>query len=350
MSDISTSIVINNYNYGRFLRAAIDSALEQTWPHVEVIVVDDGSTDNSRSIIAEYRGRIIPVFKENGGQGSAVNAGFAASRGDIVIYLDSDDILRPDAVASVLEAFKPGVVRVQYPLTMMDEDGRSLGVNTPIAAMPVDHILQHMLRGIIVERAPTSGNAFTREFLEQVLPMPEAEWRRAADAYLCTHATFRGELVTLSRPFGFYRVHSNNLTASTTFDLRRLRATLGELEPLMKLVKRLADENGLKLRKKWMLWNPGYISGRLASLKLEPERHPYPGETTLGLGLQGIRASVGHPPFTLRKRFFYAAWFTMAPMLPAFAVRRLMEMKRKVTFEGRFSRVLGTGDGAAVAR
>ncbi len=78
------SILINNYNYGRFLHEAIDSALSQTYPHTEVIVVDDGSTDNSREIIASYEDQIIPVLKENGGQASALNAGFAASRGEIV--------------------------------------------------------------------------------------------------------------------------------------------------------------------------------------------------------------------------------------------------------------------------
>jgi len=78
---ITVSIIIDNYNYGRFLGEAIDSALAQTYPHVEVIVVDDGSTDNSREVIAKYGDRIIPVLKENGGQASAFNAGLLRPRG-----------------------------------------------------------------------------------------------------------------------------------------------------------------------------------------------------------------------------------------------------------------------------
>src|SRR5215217_1250210 len=89
------SVVVNNYNYGRFLGEAIDSALAQTYPRTEVVVVDDGSTDDSCSVIAGYDGRVVPVLKENGGQASAFNAGFAASRGDIVIFLDADDYLFP---------------------------------------------------------------------------------------------------------------------------------------------------------------------------------------------------------------------------------------------------------------
>src|SRR4051812_16040279 len=92
------SIIINNYNYGHFLRDAIDSALAQTYPCTEVIVVDDGSTDDSREVIAGYGQRVTAVFKENGGQASAFNAGFAASRGEVVVFLDADDTLLPNAM------------------------------------------------------------------------------------------------------------------------------------------------------------------------------------------------------------------------------------------------------------
>src|ERR1700719_288784 len=85
------SIIIPNYNYARYLRIAIDSALAQTYAPVEVIVVDDGSTDNSREVIESYGDRITPIIKTNGGHGSALNAGYAASRGEIVIFLDADD-------------------------------------------------------------------------------------------------------------------------------------------------------------------------------------------------------------------------------------------------------------------
>ena len=83
------SIIINNYNYARFLRAAIDSALGQSYQPIEVLVVDDGSTDQSRAIIDSYGDRIRPVLKKNGGQASALNAGFAQSQGDSVIFLDA---------------------------------------------------------------------------------------------------------------------------------------------------------------------------------------------------------------------------------------------------------------------
>ena len=82
------TILICNYNYGRFLAEAIESALAQTWKNIEVIVVDDGSTDESREILTKYKGKIRIILKENGGQASAFNAGIAKARGEIVCFLD----------------------------------------------------------------------------------------------------------------------------------------------------------------------------------------------------------------------------------------------------------------------
>ena len=125
------SIVISNYNYGRYLRAAIDSALAQTYPPIEVVVVDDGSTDDSREVIESYGARILPVFKSNGGQGSAINAGFAASRGEIVMFLDADDEFLTDAVDEVIKVWRPGVAKAQFQLELIDDCGKLLGRRVP---------------------------------------------------------------------------------------------------------------------------------------------------------------------------------------------------------------------------
>ena len=102
----SASIIISSYNYGRFLSEAIESALSQTYAPTEVIVVDDGSTDHSRDIIASYGDRITPLLKENGGQASAFNSGFRVSRGEVIFFLDSDDLLLPTVVERALEQFR----------------------------------------------------------------------------------------------------------------------------------------------------------------------------------------------------------------------------------------------------
>ena len=99
------SILITSYNYEKFLPRAIDSALQQTYPVKEVIVVDDGSEDNSQHIIKSYGDQIIPVFQENKGVSSATNAGFLASQGEIIFFLDADDIFFPHKVETVVNYF-----------------------------------------------------------------------------------------------------------------------------------------------------------------------------------------------------------------------------------------------------
>jgi glycosyltransferase involved in cell wall biosynthesis len=92
------SILINNYNYERFISQAIDSELEQTYHDIQA-VVDEGSTDYSRQVIDSYGNQIIKIFKENGRPASALNAGFAVSKGGITCLLDADDIFLPTKIS-----------------------------------------------------------------------------------------------------------------------------------------------------------------------------------------------------------------------------------------------------------
>ncbi|MEL6937458.1 MAG: glycosyltransferase, partial [Cyanobacteria bacterium J06607_17] len=119
-AQLKVSIVINNYNYERFLSEAIDSALEQTYQNVEVIVVDDGSMDGSRDIINRYGNAVIPIFQPNRKQGHAFNSGFTHSKGDIVIFLDADDYLKPEAAEKIVAAWKPQIAKVHYRLDVVD--------------------------------------------------------------------------------------------------------------------------------------------------------------------------------------------------------------------------------------
>src|SRR3954462_14555576 len=115
------SIIINNYNYAPYLAAAIDSAVAQDYRNSEIIVVDDGSTDRSRGIIASYGSRLTAIYKQNGGQASALNAGFAASRGEIIIFLDADDLLLPNALNRFVEDFRDkAILNVHWAMWIID--------------------------------------------------------------------------------------------------------------------------------------------------------------------------------------------------------------------------------------
>src|SRR5687768_17258252 len=119
------SVIVNNYNYEQFLGEAIESALAQTYPNTEVVVVDDGSTDDSRKVIESFGNRVVPVFKDNGGQGSAYNAGIRACSGDAITFLDADDTLSPVAMERALELMNSDrIVKVQWSLALTDVEGR----------------------------------------------------------------------------------------------------------------------------------------------------------------------------------------------------------------------------------
>jgi len=215
------SIIINNYNYGVFLREAVDSALNQTYLNTEVIVVDDGSTDRSREIIASYGDQIIPVLKGNGGQASAFNAGFAASRGEVVFFLDSDDILLPTAVKNATKLFRsPDLVKVHWPLWEIDKDGRKTGQMKPQGALAEGDLREKVLReGPSTHLGPpTTGNAWARRFLERILPMPEAEYRISADSYLMELAPLFGKVKRILKPQGLYRLHEGSNYTDKLFD------------------------------------------------------------------------------------------------------------------------------------
>jgi len=106
MADLPlVSVVIPNYNYQRYLGKAIDSALGQGYPRLEVVVVDDGSTDGSRAVISAYDDRVRPCFQENCGLPAARNRGIERAEGKFLLFLDADDWLLPGGVAALVEGF-----------------------------------------------------------------------------------------------------------------------------------------------------------------------------------------------------------------------------------------------------
>jgi glycosyltransferase involved in cell wall biosynthesis len=188
--------------------------------------VDDGSTDRSREIISSYANKVNPVLKDNGGQASAFNAGFDASCGEVIIFLDADDMLYPTAVEKALVFFEnTQVVKVQWPLSIVDVESRVSTQIEPSNIDSIDSLPEGDLRDIVIKSGPsnllsppTSGNAWSRDFLLRVLPMDEKVYRMGADAYLFELAPFVGLIRTVHEPQAYYRVHGANHHTSMNFD------------------------------------------------------------------------------------------------------------------------------------
>ena len=209
MSRPLTSILINNYNYARFLDEAIDSALRQNYPRKEIIVVDDGSTDNSREIISRYGDRIIPIFKENGGQASAFNAGVARCQGDILCFLDSDDFFYPDKLERVAAAFyrhgtnsRPMLVHHFLAIKSHadnDLDGDVVGTahDSPMNL----YAFAKRYRFLWNEIGPTTSISINRRLADRLFPISERA-RISADAFIACGASLVGQAYLLKEILG----------------------------------------------------------------------------------------------------------------------------------------------------
>jgi glycosyltransferase involved in cell wall biosynthesis len=211
MSGISVTILINNYNYGRYLGQAIESALTQDYDYLDVLVVDDGSTDNSREIIATYGKRIRSVLKPNGGQASAFNMGFAASDSDIVCLLDSDDWYLPNKVCRIAAMFAavPDAGWVFHALQRNFPDG-TFECKPWTSTRFVDDRELASRRGRLSICAPaTSGLCFTRKFLDTLLPMPE-DILITSDNYLKFAAMALAPGIYMEEALAAQRIHDNN--------------------------------------------------------------------------------------------------------------------------------------------
>lgn len=268
------SVVVLNYNYGRYLTQCIDSVLAQDYPVMEVIVVDDGSTDESRAVVESYGSRIVASFKPNGGMVSSMNHGFRLSRGEVVIFVDADDFLLPGAVAEHERALRErGVVRSQTYMVVLN------GTRPSDARIPDVPAAEGDLRALILRNgpgayvsSPNSGNAWSRGFLEQVLPLPETLKAIGAEPYLMDAAPLFGRIVTLKpEPLAAYRLHDANMQgALVSMTAVNIHKTIAKHRARAARLEQVARSQGYEARaadwqsRNWRLLTLDYLSDRIA--------------------------------------------------------------------------------------
>lgn len=174
------SILVNNYNYGEYLGMALDHALAQMLPGDELIVVDDGSTDNSHEVLAQYRGRdnVQVILQENQGQMGAVCNAVDVASGDVLLLLDSDDYYL-DGYLERLRAIYSEHPEVSFVCARGEPGGDNAeGVQTMARALS----RTFYRRGVVGPSrwsaycfgeflgVPTTGNSMRRELAERILP------------------------------------------------------------------------------------------------------------------------------------------------------------------------------------
>jgi glycosyltransferase involved in cell wall biosynthesis len=318
------SVIVACHNYEAFVGRALASVTGQRHPRVELIVVDDGSTDGSWDVItdfaarAEAQGQRFAIHRiANQGQRGACLYGFERSLAPFILFLDADDELLPGSLETILGRLDAKVAKLQFPLERIDAEGRPLGEPRPALreAREKETLKARVLRSGSYTSPPTSGNVFRRDLCAL---LREADYDAAVDGVILFAAPFMGDVVSLATPLGRYRLHDRNDSGiNRPPDPRSIARDL----------RRFADRTA-HLRR--------FLEGqRLAGQLVKAEDAYFHRERSFYLAMTlGVRPGIGEAarliaglvtePHSTKAKLALAGFFAMAALLPARRARRAL--------------------------
>lgn len=217
------SVIVPSFNNGRFIESALDSYFQQTYPEEnrEIIVVDDGSTDSTSRISCKYRGKILYIHQRHGGIASARNTGIANARGEIITFLDSDDLWHEERLQRVVERFRERshAGMVYHPVELIDSEGHTINKNF-YAAFGYEEGLSGWVGNEIASGKIFSGGssfAFRKDIVNMFSPIPE-DLRRGVDYYMAVISSYYATAEYIPEILGKYRLHKSNVTMMAGWD------------------------------------------------------------------------------------------------------------------------------------
>ena len=246
MSKPFVSVLMDTYNHERFIEQALVSVLEQEAlpDDAEILVVDDGSADRTPEVVRKFAPRVRHLYKANGGQASAFNAGIPEARGEIVCFLDGDDWWAKHKLRTVLEVFEKNleVGTVGHGFYEVDVVSGRSGLIVPERTSHLDlrtrdgAVLFRLLKCFL----GTSRIAVRRTVLERIVPIPEPLIIEA-DEFMNTLAVGVAGAIVLDQPLTHYRLHPGNLFQFRGADSAKLRRKYEAMACLVReLPQRLA--------------------------------------------------------------------------------------------------------------
>ena len=280
------SVVITCYNYESFVADAIESILQQE-ANVNIVVVDDCSTDGSRDVISRFGDQITAVFQEtNQGHGGGFNTGFSMTdpETDLIMFLDADDFLLPGAVATILGNYQPETVMYHYRMRYADPSGKLSGIHPSMRIALADGDISKKLRedgrynGQI-----TSGLVFSRGVLEKVLPMDSECYRQGGDGYLAAVVPLYGECQSSDETISGYRLHDMQHSKFQAAYAKRARWAIGHDLERYRSILHHAQKLGLNVSDDLPERDPLHLEQRLISIMFDPAQHPVAGDTLAAL-------------------------------------------------------------------
>jgi glycosyltransferase involved in cell wall biosynthesis len=202
------SIIIPTYNRAQLLRLTVESVLAQTYPALEIIVVDDGSTDDTPAVMAQYAGRVIYLRQANQGEAAARNRGIRTASGEYLTFLDHDDLFLPTKIERQVEVMdaRPKVGLVHCGYYHIDENGDRL---EKVVFLPERDILKELVHVCFIWQG---GPLVRRQCLERVGLFEEGNWSADWDMWLRI-ALAGFEFACIQEPLGAYRIIPGSMMA-----------------------------------------------------------------------------------------------------------------------------------------
>jgi len=325
-SGLKISIIVTCYNYDKYVRIAIDSALAQTYSNVEIIVVDDGSTDGSETVIATYGGRIKSIRQSNQGHIAACNTGYMEATGDLVVFLDADDALFRNMATEVAAAWTRNSAKVQYELDIIDGSGAYLGRKfcNFVDGYDASRVNADFQSGGTYRWPVTVGNAYSKWFLDLMMPLTVA---LAPDGVLNTVAPVYGNVVTIVNSLASYRIHGNNLWASNGTDLARLPDRIHHRQLEISILREHAARRGVSLpAANPMDFEIAFINYRLMSLKLGARYVGMEADSPIRLWMRGL-ALMRSELTPWRMKVIHVVWLGVLVLSPRWLASRLIALR-----------------------
>jgi glycosyltransferase involved in cell wall biosynthesis len=232
------SVLISSYNYGRFLRRSIESALRQSYQPKEIIIADDGSEDDSCEIVESYvrhDARVKLLRGRHQGMAGSLNAAFRAASGEVLCLLDADDHFLPGKIEAVVSAFrsKPDAGFAIHRAQMVDQYDRQRGVYPLLRSLPQGNCLEETLRnsGVLMGLPPTSNLALRYQVANSIFPIPES-FSGYAEQVIHRMAPLLTSICAIDGPLSVWRHHGSNDGNSTRVAPERLERELRYMQDL----------------------------------------------------------------------------------------------------------------------
>lgn len=256
---VTTSVLVNAWNQSAYIEDCIESLLVQTVLPDEIIVYDDGSSDDTVQRLRRYGSRITLIEGVHGGkppheaQAHAIQTAFRRSTGRLIFLLDGDDRFKRGKIETFASVFRThsDLALIQSPMDKIDQHGRIIGNNAEPRKHVVDH-LKHIYRKQDVDLFyPTSSLAFSRSFLEANLPLDFSDgFALWADTRLSVVAPHFGRVLTLAEPQAEWRRH----VMSDSIRARCRRLQLRQTVMRTQVFNHFCRTHGLRTISAWKNW------------------------------------------------------------------------------------------------